>query len=756
MENFQLYKTNLLLSGQVKWDVILEHSNNGLYVSDFNLSPISNNISYIRRKDYSMLRNKHQDNMKAYYKSIEGNFYDDGLDSIFNSDYPTISKVGEVPLLYSNIYDMGCKRSKSYKTYKKQFEFFCPIWLEKIDSNIEFEFNIKTPNNDFIIASKKLSLTSLKNIESHDLFVNYFSNYLDDSSIKQGNDNVINIQFTENKANLYGLNAKTGLFVTKDVSYIIENLTSRERPLMEFDNMITTLFSNNFIVCNQLINFNFCFDLNDIVSESIANMLYGENITISVDTYVDGRKLKLMDINTNYDTIHKDKYYVENATEDYQINVLDYLNDNKCIDFINKNKYCQKICHWSLCDNAEYIFNLYNGFSGYCIINNDIIDNLHEYGRMPNTIIKKHDYRLNNAGWLNVIKCNNYEDLKEYFINEDKKSDATFIYDKLYINNIKYKEIPKSEHIPNGLYLLGLQVPYNVMMSFVESLYNKFKFDINNNCWAVSIHDNLLMFISPSMDAFTFANIYDILKKYVNETPTDANLSIELNEQLLYLYKLMQFKEDPKLIMFNGLVDWEYAKGPSLETTEIEYYKNNNEHDYVFRYDGKIKPSFTTENQFVYYKDFISDDRSNGISNLQKSVYSKFINTNFIPIYPSIGYCPIRKTPIDYTIVPQVNTTECNYTISLLNKYEYSWFNNGVSIFISPELKFDYINYKKGDGTYESLNLIVHKLIKSHYNIKDNEIVKYIVDKYDVVNEWEYLSIDNIDDYKYTIRLTLK
>ena len=114
MENFQLYRTNLFLGGQMKWDIIISSNNSSLLVSDFHLSPISNNIPYVHKTDEQLLNNTHQDNVKLYYNSIKGNFYNEGLDSIFNHNWPILCKEGEVLNAYSNIYDMGCKRMKSY------------------------------------------------------------------------------------------------------------------------------------------------------------------------------------------------------------------------------------------------------------------------------------------------------------------------------------------------------------------------------------------------------------------------------------------------------------------------------------------------------------------------------------------------------------------------------------------------------------------------------------------------------------------
>ena len=137
MENFQLYRTNLFIGGQMKYDVVVTSKNaSELKVSNFHLSPISNNISYVYKSDEMLLNNSHADNIKEYYNKVKGNFYNPGLNSEFNHNWPILCKENEILDAYSNIYDMGCKRIKEYSRYNKQFEYFCPLWIEKLSKNI--------------------------------------------------------------------------------------------------------------------------------------------------------------------------------------------------------------------------------------------------------------------------------------------------------------------------------------------------------------------------------------------------------------------------------------------------------------------------------------------------------------------------------------------------------------------------------------------------------------------------------------------
>ena len=362
MNNYQLYRTNLLLGGQMKWDLIIDGSQNTLYVSDFHLSPISNNAPYTYKSDEYLIKNKHQDNVKAYYAANKGHFYNSCLDSAFSHNWPIVCNEDEYITAYSNTYDMGCRRSKRYNEYKKQFEFLCPLWIEHITGDIKFKINIKDVDSDIILASNALTLAKNNVTDKyHNKFVQYFNDYATEAGLYNGNDDVLNIVFKTNTATVTGLNVATGVFETQHVSSLIENITNREKPLMEFDNMLIQSFVSGTMICNQLINFNLCFNIDDIMSGSITNMLNGEDVVISVDVYMGNELIEKRNFYTEYN--HIARMVKSDKETSINGNVLDYLRDYDYVDLIDKNKFCQSICHWSLCDNAEYIFNLYSPLS---------------------------------------------------------------------------------------------------------------------------------------------------------------------------------------------------------------------------------------------------------------------------------------------------------------------------------------------------------------------------------------------------------
>jgi hypothetical protein len=92
-------------------------------------------------------------------------------------------------------------------------------------------------------------------------------------------------------------------------------------------------------------------------------MIKNSDVKISIDVYIGDMLLEKKDFYTNYENIGK-ATRCSDINEKYSENVLDYLYDYKCLSLIDKNKFYQPICHWSLAEQRDYIFNLYDGFSG--------------------------------------------------------------------------------------------------------------------------------------------------------------------------------------------------------------------------------------------------------------------------------------------------------------------------------------------------------------------------------------------------------
>ena len=820
MNNFQLYRTNLYLGGQMKWDIIIDSSSNSLYVSDFHLSPISSNIPYLYQSDENLLINSHQDNVKSYYKAIQSNFYEEGLDPEFKHPWPIICKKNNITNCYSNTYNMGCKRADNYSKYKKQFEFFCPVWIENLNKDIEFKISISSKEEPDIILAKNSLKLSLNKKEIHNKFVNYFKSYIEYIGVDKGNDDICNVNFTKKFTAINGFDVSSGLVVTKQIPDFVNNITLRERPLMEVDSLLMESFKTNTLIAKQLFNFNLCFNLEDIVSGSIVKLIHGMPLTIHVDVYIGEKLLEKKDFYSEYEFISKDIIY-NNVSDNnrYKFNVLDYFKDYSCIDFMTKNKFCQKICHWSLFDNSNYIFNVYNGFSGITVqkLKDDdvLIENKHNYCNAPDIITKVNNAGQNTIGWINSYNVNSWKDFNKFIADtKNYKKLGTFIHSDIkYLNNLKYVNVPK---IDKPFYAVNLIVSQKLFYIISNNIKDDLTALYEDKVYII-VKDDLLIIITTDSNQISFGKFFDILDKhnkndfesfvdteYIdNEFSIDAERGGELkldvnvlndidgelrisdseNEKINHtnengitlltgntkidttkkdflksIYNLMLSVVQPNIVTFGGSLYLIPAESPSKDSTEVSYIKDNFTKDYVIRYDGKIKPTFVDQPSTLYYKDYISDDRTNGKSNLQNSDYAKYIKTGIPAIYPSINYGSIKKlSKYSFEELPKVKVSEYDEPVVLIeDKNEYKWFNDGLIRSLDPKIVFTYENKLLEDGTYRELDLIVHELIKDYYKLQDDDTVNYIISKYMIENNWEYASDMNIKDYIYKITLKLK
>lgn len=359
---YQLARTSPLLSGQVKMNMIM----NGNKVSSIQYVPISTNIPFNYKNPVDVLNYSHGENVKMLYNQIKSSFFS----SVGRKDLSVnnLHKFEDTPDdTHDGTYEMGMKRME-YQRYKKQFEFFCPIWC---DTKKEFDSMVFK----LCLVNEKGDLLYSRVIEFEEKVKKYFSSIYESLTAPGSSENtdLLYINFTGSTAYIKGLNVETGYVQTVDVSYIIPNLTQIERTVIETDNILVKTFSDNKISATQLFNFNFVFDLEDLIPLAMTKDFRFEKINAYVDVYTrqDNEKeifvkAETKDIYNNYDyipkyDIYKGDFFINESEQKY--NVLSYLSDNKNIDTIIKNRLLGTTFHWALQGNEKIIFNLYNGFS---------------------------------------------------------------------------------------------------------------------------------------------------------------------------------------------------------------------------------------------------------------------------------------------------------------------------------------------------------------------------------------------------------
>ena len=436
MDNYQLYRSNISLGGQMKWDICIESFANdadekydGLVVNSLGLSPLSDTIKCQRGFDDTLLNNDHLLNIKNYHNTIEGSFFNTYADPILTSSEPIISEdKSERVYLHNNILDMGLRRAK-YSIYKKQFEYFCPLWLENYNPDTQqlgFKFSVNIGNR---VVTKILTLGKHVGSDIHNRFVDYLNKYIKDIEL---DDRLIKVDFNNKAAFISGVNAKTGLYTkSKDISILCDNLLSSERLLLETDNLIIQNFKDNHLIAKQLFNFNFIFDIDEFIVSTTLSEIYGSNVNMNIEAYIieDGvwTKLDRKDFYTNYDNIKCRKVGVGASTSDINddeqsgikyyssesdVNILDEIADNRNVDIIDKNKITQNILHWSLVGDNDYIFNIYTGFGG--VLKANISEGSEEeYNEIIPTILSMSELIEANEGTPTIKDPSPF--MKEYF-----------------------------------------------------------------------------------------------------------------------------------------------------------------------------------------------------------------------------------------------------------------------------------------------------------------------------------------------------
>ena len=168
------------------------------------------------------------------------------------------------------------------------------------------------------------------------------------------------------------------------------------------------------------------------------------------------------------------------------------------------------------------------------------------------------------------------------------------------------------------------------------------------------------------------------------------------------------------------------ANSPSVKSSEIEYEKIKKDYNYHIRYDGAIVPRFIN-------KDF----QSYRIKTLTKEEYksSWSQNNNFLPLYPSINYFYIDKA----TKESSINKND-----------ELRWFDESTYLFVDTEDTFVIeCDQKNNPKTIE-------KLIKEYLTQRYHNHVDAIFNLYEYESNYEYSNLIDTNNYKYTVKLTLK
>lgn len=693
-ENIQLYRTNVLLGGNMKYDLVLDDNGEDLIVKDFHITHITGHKAFKYDDTKYLLNETHQKNILDFYNANMDNFYKDHVDVKLSSVWPIIYDKYNTVKTYDDNWFMGMRRPKLYEKYQKQFEFLVPVWLEKID---ELIFDVSLYTGDNLISTKSLTLNPEPNKylpEYHNDFCKYIYDYFKHIGIHQtlinatdiennekttiysdgyGSNDVFDVNFTDYTAYVHGLNLFTGNTETRFLNNKCDELMEREIPFPDFNDKITSSFRDNSFIAKQLFNFNLCFNIQDIASPQFKKLLLYKDVNVKVNVksrYKDEngkvfmKKLAHKDFYTNYEFIPKKKIKKLKLTDDKKIvfeqdekpssNVLDFLQEYKCVDYMHYNKITQQNHMWSLVDDPTYIFNLYGGFAGDISTSGTTVEHMHNQGLAFDPTYPAYDEYLNNEYWCNCLVIDEqYIDLKflNKYINNISELKSICSNVKLIHNDILFEN-------DRDLYVLFILIDCVDLNDYIDNnVYHLFygKKDENLNLWTLKIGD-INIFLTNKKENLCFQKIKETFK---NTTPLNCKL--------------------PKCVPLNLSVS-HILSNKTDKTTEIEYILNNDYNFYVNRYDGKIKPTFIDVNDDKY-QNYIFYKKINGIN--------EKINTNIPPLYPSINHYYINRETLNYNtkLIKQIDG-EINYN-ETGHDLEYCWFNNNNYTSLPQSIKCD-------------------------------------------------------------------
>ena len=647
---YQLAKTSPLITGQVKMNMIM----NGNKVVDIQYVPLSNYISFAYNNPVDVLNYTHGENVKSLYNKIPGQFFKE-----VQNPKLSVKQLHRYDTLRDETrdftYEMGMKRME-YQRYNKQFEFFCPFWCDDTTDfdKLKFVINFKNvlPNNP-----KKERIIFSKVIEFDDKVKQYLKNIYPSLGLQGKNSEILYINFNEMQSHIKGLNVSNGNIQTVDTSYVVNNLLMRERPVLETDNMLVSLFGSNKIISTQFFNFSFVFNVEDFLPINFIKSFISERVNIYVDMYLEDKlessytdeygeiiseekivttKIDVKDLYTNYEFIPKyDIYEGKYYNEGEKYNVLNYLGDNTCIELINKNKLTQSTFHWVLQNNTTSIFNLYNGFAPLykgeekcTAISNDSPDmftDIFDISKNPYGIFKYTNMYSNETHVNDIVEV--IQNPKTYYTMDLNKATATdkeySFFGNVLINNLELKNIninPKD--YPKDTKYCSPNI-INCAVLRLNETFNKTKMDAiikSLNFKIVDIGDNALIcynneedlsddlkgivfiFVIYTKDDFvsnkiSFSWIYNF---YFNK---DDYNNAETSTAYKYLGKISEIlrcAKFPNQICFDKSFMPKHTNSPSIFSKENEMVKIDKFSE-IYRYDSNILPMFIVFNISLLY-----------------------------------------------------------------------------------------------------------------------------------------------------------
>ena len=588
---YNLIRTNPSLTGNVKLGCYI--TNGKIDMVKFN--PLSHQ-SPMMMDPVDMKSSTYGEGLKNYYKYYSDIFYNFPIDPQFEDNQHYLwNPDGVIDNKLSDC-EVGMKRV-SYEKNKKQFSFLLPIYIEGVDDlknengswkqiNVKI-FKKKYDNNgklkSSVIANKTISL---KDTEFGDFFLNHISN-------KDMDENVINLKVNDFNSTIHGLSANTGQFAytTDDIGM---NLGTSEKLLLEFDSLICGCFEKYTLVSKQMFNLCFYFNLEDLgMTKYNMSELTPDDM---IDVNFEFENTLWYDLDFNYTNIDKIEYskvdgrIVKNISEKRYVN--DYLNDDKVINTIYKNKLLPTINKWSSTINNDYVINLYNGYAPILKDGEKSIETNSIYNDTPDIFYKDSAWTKFNKNWGNLYKAISQDGKMSYdeYKGIIQEYSQPIKNDQCIYNGLKYDFQTNEDY--KGYKSLSIiqmckdfdsELPSGDVVKKYESVDEKLILLVVDKIHLILIYKSNEI-INTKYDIYDDASDIPTIYQLLNNKDNDDELIYPFFKQYLVPYDIYKF--NTQLGYSNDTPSFVNNKG----VEEVNIYKYDDQPIVLYRYFGWIKP----------------------------------------------------------------------------------------------------------------------------------------------------------------------
>lgn len=806
---YQLAHTSPYLGGQIRLDMMV----NGRQATGLHVVPLSDSITFNESNSRDTLKYSHLDNIKYLYDLLGDDMFRDcnafGDQRLWSYNPSDVIELDT----FDHTYNSGLRRLR-YKRYDKQMSFLCPLWVAEKDfdaAKLSFVFHIGptytvdatgeetpiiyfNPNDNRSYRASQSQTVSLS-----DGLVSYINTYLqagrDTSSSVDSSNDLLYIDYTNMESWVKGIYAPSGTPIYKDTKVLLGQILNQELPLMDFDALLCGTLVDNKIVAQQLLNLNFCFNLEDVVSSAGLGNADFESYNIWVDVLYDGDVVEYRDIYSNYDDIPGWRINPPGTIEsggrtgqpDANNNVLDYFLDTKAINNIYKNKVTQPIFHWAFTDNDKYTYNLYNGFSPFLgTAEKNKYQMTGHYFDTPDFNATLYDPLANNIGWCSVLDFINTstpldDGVVEHDVEYYKKN-----YTKIPIyNNTTALENDRITWIGNTKYNTKTITAPSGALSGVEDYFYCAILVADTNQWKDSadvivgtllgtpISDTNRSFIITGPRSLEDGTTVNAIQFLIDRNELDLvtfknimNSTLD-NDYIIYIKSILKNIIQPSKIMLESSASIYRAAAPIKTAQEVtyDYRQKTKKTVYLYRYSGKIIPQFIPvgndstdyrENYKYYYNNayhFTTWSDQNKPDNWKH--YNDMLATGYDPNYPSIDFYSLEKEKCDPYTLP-LTYQDKDY------REEICWYRAN-RIFLLPSTLVTTFSKTIGSGDIDTDELLLYafRLMLKTTTLNTGTLVDdgeydYIKDyyNYNIVYDYDDTSADAVKNNKMSFKIT--